>query len=205
LIVRVLVLNCLTRFYGDLWNENWNEGYSNTRWGKKDNRLKNEFWHNLKKNWDFKYGLRNDYARRQALLEIDVLVAKKMKLTIEELLTIYRVQFPVLKNYEAETWYDRTGRIVFTVSKGLPNVGLPRKGISNDKSFQILNLNGKSEKAVPLGWEDVRNLPSGTIIRRTIQDDTQPGGLKERVIEYVAPFDRCNREADYREAWENLK
>ena len=36
---------------------------------------------------------------------------------------------------------------------------------------------------------------------RTITDDTMPGGLVERTIEYVVPFDRCDREKDYEAAW----
>jgi hypothetical protein len=44
------------------------------------------------------------------------------------------------------------------------------------------------------------NAQSGTF-KRTITDDTQPGGSVERTIEYVAPFDRCDREQDYETAW----
>ncbi|WP_275129192.1 hypothetical protein [Vibrio vulnificus] len=32
-------------------------------------------------------------------------------------------------------------------------------------------------------------------------DDTQPGGPVERTIEYIAPFDKCDREQDYETAW----
>ena len=32
-------------------------------------------------------------------------------------------------------------------------------------------------------------------------DDTLPGGPRERVIKYTAPFDRCDREEDYRTVW----
>ena len=33
-------------------------------------------------------------------------------------------------------------------------------------------------------------------------DDTIPGGPVERTIEYVAPFDKCDRIEDYKTAWE---
>ena len=29
-----------------------------------------------------------------------------------------------------------------------------------------------------------------------------PGGPRERTIEFHAPFDKCDREEDYRQAWE---
>ncbi len=31
-----------------------------------------------------------------------------------------------MRQYEADTWYDQNGRIIFTPSKGLVDVGLPR-------------------------------------------------------------------------------
>ena len=61
-------------------------------------------------------------------MEIDVLVAQALGLTLDELITIYRVQFPVMQQVEHDTWYDQNSRIVFTTSNVLSGVGFPRKG-----------------------------------------------------------------------------
>lgn len=177
LIIRILGLNCISRAYRDLWSSCWQDSFRDQTWLKGDPRLPNSFFRNLTPEWFRDCALRTDYARRQALVEIDVLVAKALGLTLDELITIYRVQFPVLRQYEADTWFDRNGRIVFTASKGLPGVGFSRPE-----------------------WEKIRGMQDG-VVTRTITDDTQPGGPVERTITYLAPFDRCDREEDYRAIW----
>ena len=184
---RGAILTCLTTHYAVLWQECWQDDFKNDCWAKDAPRLPNTFFSNLTPAWNRNNALRSDYARRHALVEIDVLTAMAFGLTLEELKTIYRVQFPVMRQYESDTWYDQNGRIVFTSSKGLPGVGFPRK----------------KTKTEPIGWEDIKDLQSGTVTR-TITDDTQPGGLVERTITYQTPFDRCNREKDYEEVWTNL-
>jgi hypothetical protein len=186
--VRTLGLSCLTTHYADFWGECWDESFRQERWAKQDPRLPNNFFTNLTRSWQRDCALRTDYARRQALVEIDVLVAQALKLTLEELITIYRVQFPVMQQYERDTWYDQNGRIVFTASKGLTGVGFPRKG------------SGRGPNKTT-GWEDIADMKTGSV-SRTIIDDTLPGGPVERTITYEAPFDRCDRVHDYRIAWE---
>ncbi len=185
---RGLVLNCLTNHYTDLWSECWDDAFREQRWAKDDPRLPQDFFSNLTPTWQRNCALRSDYARRQALVEIDVLVAQALGLTLDELITIYRVQFPVMQQYERDTWYDMNGRIVFTNSKGLTGVGFPRKGKGRGATKQD-------------GWEDIKNMTSGSV-SRTILDDTLPGGPVERTITYVAPWIRCDRVEDYRVAWD---
>jgi hypothetical protein len=174
---RVLLLNCLTTHYADLWHECWQDDFRSQRWAKSDPRLDNARFDSLTHVWGWETPLRTDYERRQVLIEIDVLTARALNFTLDELCAIYRIQFPVLRQNERDTWYDQRGRIVFTCSKGLPGIGFSRPD-----------------------WEGIKAMPLG-VVTRTIQDDTQPGGPQERVIEYVAPFDRCDREADYATAW----
>lgn len=184
--IRTLALNCLTIYYKELWEDCWQETYTQDTWTKpEDPRLNANFFAQLTPHWQRNNALRTDYERRQALVEIDVLAAKALGLTLEELITIYRVQFPVMQQYERETYFDMNGRIIFTTSKGLTGVGLPRKG---NKAKGII------------GWEDVQGMETGTV-EVTVEDDTLPDGPIGRTIIYQAPFVKCDRVQDYRTAW----
>ena len=178
--LRTLALNCLTKHYAELWSECWGEGFREQRWYGDDPRLDPDFFRELTPEWGRDCALRTDFARRWALVELDVLVARELGLTLEELQTIYRVQFPVMRQYEADTWYDQNGRIVFTNSKGLPGVGFSRAE-----------------------WNPIKAMTEGRV-ERTITDTTLPTGPVERTITYQAPFTKCDREQDYAEVWAAL-
>ena len=128
-------------------------------------------------------------------MKIDVLTSMTLGMTLEQLKTIYRIQFPVLQSYEADTWYDANGRIVFTNNRGLIGVGFSRPEWENPGAVKPTKV-GNDE------WDGImKHAPTGYVFARTIVDDTLPGGPVERTIEYVAPFDRCDREKDYETAW----
>lgn len=225
LIARALALNCLTTHYAGLWEEVYDISFTDQCWSQFNNpRLPQKFWQNLTSTWTRHCALRSDYARRMALVEIDVLVAQALGLALDELLLIYRVQFPVMQGYERDTWYDLHGRIVFTNSKGLVGVGLPRKGGRSTPKTRITTPDGKTREG-NFGWEDLwvytsveaadsedvilrggtPKVPDGTVIAQWVQDDTLPGGPRTVERTYVAPFVRANREDDYRTAWPLLE
>ena len=200
---RVLSLSCLTKQFSRLWEDAWSPYYRLDAWTKPDIRLRRDHFRNFTSKWIRAYALRKDFERRQALVEIDVLVSIILGLTLRELTSIYRIQFPVMQQYERDTWFDTSGRIVFTASKGLPGVGLPRRALRDDTSYGLITPSAREEH-IALGWDDVRDLREGTVTRR-ILDDTRLGGPVWRTIEYHAPFDRCDRESDYRVAWEEFE
>ena len=178
IIQRALMLNCLTKYYDELWQDQYNENFNKEIWSKVDSRLDNSKFKNLTKEWKWETPLRTYYERRQALVEIDVLTSMALGMTLEQLKTIYQIQFPVLRMYEDDTWYDKKGRIIYTNNRGLTGVGLIRQE-----------------------WESVKDYKEGQTVTQTIQDDTMPNGPIERTITYYAPFDKCNREEDYETAW----
>lgn len=178
IMLNACLLNFLTNHYAIIWKKCWDSSFSHFTWSKSDERLKTYRFSDLTENWNYNTPLRSEYQRRYALIELDVLVAMSLGMTLEQLKNAYRIQFYILKNYEDDTWYDANGRIVFS-SKNYGNLTYKRPE-----------------------WENgIKGAPAGQKFYRTITDDTMPGGPVERTIEYVAPFDRCDREQDYETAW----
>jgi len=94
-------------------------------------------------------------------------------LTLDELILISSFQFPVLVQNEDDTYYDQKGNIIFTCNKGLTGVGLSR--------------------AV---WDKVKDKTEGSVVHEMTSELYR--GTK---IEYIAPYEKCDRVEDYRRAW----
>lgn len=111
---RALMLNCMTQYYQELWQDQYSTAINSETWAKEDLRLNNNKFKNLTKEWKWETPLRSDYERRQALIEIDVLTSMALGMTLQQLKDIYNIQFYILKNRELGQYFDKKGRIVPT-------------------------------------------------------------------------------------------
>jgi hypothetical protein len=173
---RGLRLNTLTRAYFQLWTSVNLTQISQDSWTT-ENPMLDSFespWENLNpQEWIWNSPLRSDFSRRQALLEIDVLVALSLSLTLDELTTIYRVQFPVMRQYELADEYDAKGQ-------RLPSTDRKTAG-------------GKEIREARKHWDGTSPLT----VNWQIND-----GSETVTKTFYPPFTKVDREEDYRVAYE---
>ena len=163
--------------FRELWKSLWTPDFEKDSWSIERPLLKS--LSPVESKWNVTIPLRTYFERRLALIEIDVLVSMSIGLTIEELILIYKIQFPVLYQNEEDTWYDQRGNIVFTCSKGLTGVGVDR----------------------PI-WDSIKDLKDGETYDHTIEKSELYYGEK---VTYYAPFEKCDRVEDYKVAWAHFE
>ena len=176
---RGLRLNALTRAYADLWSSVALTEITQDNWAV-ENPMLDSFespWHELDpQQWSWHSPFRSDYSRRQALLEIDVLVALALGLSLDELTTIYRVQFPVMRQYELGDEYDAKGQRLPSTNRKAPG--------------------GKEIREARKDW----NGTSPLTVNWQIND-----GLETVTKTFYPPFTKVDREGDYAQAYEVLQ
>jgi hypothetical protein len=111
LALRSLRLNCVTSAYSSIWRETYSDIFVTEEWACGRGRSNRPNLGAVTQEWTTTSPLRIAEDRRQALIEIDALVALSLGVTADQLCTIYRTQFPVL--YDHDHWddiYDINGR-----------------------------------------------------------------------------------------------
>ncbi|MHA7292473.1 Eco57I restriction-modification methylase domain-containing protein [Arthrobacter sp. HLT1-21] len=88
IVERFCRLTCLTQAYAQFWEEA------------------------MGSSWSAESAERNPAMRRRLLVEIDAVTALGFGIGIDDLCTIYRTQFPVLRSYEQNDLFDGNGRKV---------------------------------------------------------------------------------------------
>ncbi|RDH77068.1 restriction endonuclease subunit M [Mycolicibacterium moriokaense] len=109
LLLRTLRLNCVTKEYGTLWTDLFDEEFNSDLWTSPFNFLRRPLG-NVTSAWEIDSPLRSEMERRAALVEIDALAALMLGLTADHLALVFRAQFPVLNKYEYAMYFDVEGQ-----------------------------------------------------------------------------------------------
>lgn len=215
LINRTLRLTCLTSAYADLWASASDPSMLSDiftapgiltdavspiagKGGIPDGPIELAFADLDPNAWTWNTPLRSDRARRQALLEIDVLVAMSLGLTLEELLQIYQVQFPVMRMYEQLDEYDTHGR-------HLPNTKRKNQGGKELRAArkEAKRIHGEVYEPQPAEeFFEFDQQQSDTDIPPLTVTWPINNNTESVTREFHPPFFKVDREEDYRRAWE---
>ncbi|WP_280464430.1 DNA methyltransferase [Nocardia cyriacigeorgica] len=167
LLLRTLRLNCLVDQYSSLWEDLYTEQWQTDAWVPDIgvHEVEKPNLGAVENKWTRETPLRKPADRRQALVEIDAIVAVMLGITAEELITIYRTQFPVLQKYERDALYDANGRQLppklaseYRKKGGLPTSDLtvdgityegPIRGVDREQDMQLAHahFSGLSKKS----------------------------------------------------------
>ena len=172
-LIRTLRLNSLTTAYADLWRDAYDPSFTSDAWTGGLDRPNRPALGDVGPEWSMASPLRIDEDRRQALVEIDAIMAIVTGISIDDLVTIYRTQFGVLNDY------DR----------------------GEGKKAYIFDANGRQiPSAVRTAWNKAgRPEPGLPLEDRTAVHPSATG--TGRTIVYEQPFRILDREADMRQAY----
>ncbi|MGN7211900.1 restriction endonuclease [Brachybacterium paraconglomeratum] len=172
-VLRALRLNCLTTAYAELWRDAYDPSFTSDAWTGGLDRPNRPALGDVGPEWSMASPLRIDEDRRQALVEIDAIMAIVTGISIDDLVTIYRTQFGVLNDY------DR----------------------GEGKKAYIFDANGRQiPSAVRSAWNKAGRPETGLPLEdRTAVHPSATGA--GRTIVYEQPFRILDREADMRQAY----
>ncbi|PPH16142.1 DNA methyltransferase [Rathayibacter sp. AY1F8] len=111
-VLRAARLNCVTDAYAAFWRDAVSQDVS-TSWTGGIDYPGRPHLGTFTREWTRSTPLRRASDRHQAQLEIDVIVAIGLGVSMEDLCTTYRTQFPVLYGFDRREYlFDANGRLV---------------------------------------------------------------------------------------------
>ncbi|MBT3163798.1 type II restriction endonuclease subunit M [Streptomyces sp. Vc74B-19] len=149
LLLRTLRLNCLTDEYSDIWAELFDAAWNGDHWAGGNLHLSSI--QDVESTWSMATPLRVEYDRRMALVEIDAIVSVMLGLSAEQLCSMYRSQFPVLRKYEWEMFFAPDGH---KIGAATHNVGIRQtpEETAFVKAWAKAARTGDPTPAIPDGW-----------------------------------------------------
>ncbi len=143
IIMRGLRLNALSSLYSGLWEKILSEKMLDDMWAINSPLIRDKY--ELSKEWTTESPIYRDFERYIAMIELDVLSAKSIGMTLDQLCDLYKINYPNMAENEANTWYDQNGRIVFTTNKSMVTFGVSRSIWDNNKnvSFKAIDQLGR--------------------------------------------------------------
>ena len=171
IVNRFLRLICLTVHYDSLWENNFqtikDSFVRDIPLNEKEKR-----WNDLTTSKCQNVALRSDFSRRQALLEIDVLVAIELDVKLIDLIRIYETQFPIFLKYENVDLYDQKGR----------RLPITERKDAGAKELREALKNHDGQSPITVSWE-IDN------------------GLQAVTKTFYPPFTHVDRIEDYKTAY----
>ncbi|MDQ2845589.1 MAG: class I SAM-dependent DNA methyltransferase [Actinomycetota bacterium] len=162
LILRTLRLNCVTDAYAELWKDCWGNGF------RDDGAILPTYAvGEIGPTWTRGTPLRRAADRRNALVELDALVALMLNVPIDDLCTVYRTQFAVLYGYDhREYTFDANGRQVPTpVLQAWRKAGGADAPTAQRQTDLVLNRDDLTAVHPGSGIDYSYRLPFGTLDR----------------------------------------
>ena len=182
LILRILRLNCISSDYKPLWDSVFQGEWMSDSWTMGVPSHLSPLGA-VGRTWTSTTPLRRELERRLALLEVDVLSASMLGITVGEMSAIYRSQFSVLRKHEYSMAFDAEGR---RICKHHHAAGY------RQSQLQEQAKNGERGKH----WKSVWSM--------FLQYEEDPDSV-DWEDQYTAPFTRVDREAEMTRAYNEFQ
>ena len=181
LLLRILRLCCLSEEYGPIWEELFNPNWKKDRWT--DPAFIRHSMGDIDQNWSMNTPLRRDFERRLALVELDALAALMLGLSAEQLCSMYRAQFAVLRKYEHKMVFDAEGRKIC--------------GYHQSAGYRQSQLQDRAKAGdLPPQWKNLWKLLD--------EYDEDPESV-DWMGHYTPPFTRADREMEMTRAYREFQ